>query len=264
LIDIHTHILPGFDDGAESPEVAVEMARAAASEGISRVVATPHIMQDDLTGLRTKIEDAVSSLNKRLRQESVDVEILPGAEVHVSAALVTNPDALKDISLGFRENYVLLELPLQEMPRFTEELIFRVQLKGFVPVLAHPERNASIIEQPSKLLGLVEKGALVQVNAGSVTGKYGEKVRITADLFMRNRLIHFLASDAHSLRSRPLKLREAVERAKGVLGDEGASALVEQNPAAALAGRTIEVTFPRHLKRSGRGPLSWFAGRTPH
>ncbi len=261
MIDIHTHILPGFDDGAESPDVAVEMARGAAAEGISRVVATPHIMQDDLTGLKAKIDDAVSSLNARLRQESVDVEILPGAEVHISAALLTNPDALKEISLGFRENYVLLELPLQEMPRFTEELIFRVQLKGLVPVLAHPERNASIIEQPARLLELVEKGALVQVNAGSVTGRYGEKVRVTADLFLRNRLIHFLASDAHSLKSRPLKLRAAVERARGLLGEEGASALVEGNPAAALTGRTIDVTLPRHLKRPGRGPLSWIGSR---
>jgi protein-tyrosine phosphatase len=260
LIDIHSHILPGFDDGAESHQISVEMARRAAEDGVGCMVATPHVIDEDLSGLPEKISSAVELLNADLKRESIGVEVLPGAEIHVSSTLVSQPEALRELSLGFCGKYVLLELPLQEMPRFTEELIFRLLLKGVIPILAHPERNSSIMERPGRLLELVEKGALVQANAGSITGKYGARVKDVVELFLRNGIVHFIASDAHSTRSRAPGLTVALQRARDLVGDD-ATALVERNPSAVINGTTLDFSAPRKLGRTRKKVFSWLSGR---
>jgi len=260
VIDIHAHILPGFDDGAKTLEVSVEMARGAEKEGVTEVVATPHVLEESETDVSERIGRAVVELNGVLGEEHINVKVLPGAEVHVSISLLSNPEILKDLSLNFGGKYVLLELPLQEVPRFTEELIFRVLLKRLTPVLAHPERNLAVIENPSRLLGLVEKGALVQMNVGSITGRYGEEVKDTAELFLHNRIAHFVASDAHSKERRPIRFGPAVERLKELVGNDAANLLLD-NAMAALSGEKVEVSIPRRLDRPSRTIFSWLARR---
>jgi protein-tyrosine phosphatase len=259
LIDIHTHILSGLDDGADTPQVSLEIAKKSREDGVTTVVATPHVMDEDFVALKQKVEGAVITLMDALRTESVDVEVLPGAEVHISSRLLEDPESLRDLALGFRGKYILLELPLQEMPRFTHELVFRLLVKGLVPVLAHPERNMSIMERPERLLELVERGSLVQVNAGSIMGMYGDTVRNTAELLLRNRIVHFIASDAHSIRRRPPGLSQALARAKDLIGDD-AKALVEDNPSALLDGRTFEFIAPKKLVPTRKTFFSWLSG----
>lgn len=259
MIDIHTHILPGFDDGADSHQASLEMVRKAGEDGVSSMVATPHVTEEEFLELRDKIAGAVERLNAELQKESTHVKILPGAEVPVSSTLVSEIEALRQLSIGFSGKYVLLELPLQEMPMFTEELIFRLLLKGIIPILAHPERNSSIVERPERLLELVEKGALVQVNAGSITGRYGDRVKSTAELLVRNRIAHFIASDAHSTRSRPPGLTSALERAHELIGDD-AKALVEENPSAVVDSKVLNFAAPRRLERKRKRFFSWLSG----
>ncbi|MFQ5906674.1 MAG: tyrosine-protein phosphatase [bacterium] len=260
MIDIHAHILPGFDDGAKSIEASLEMARGAEREGVADVVATPHVLEENQPDVREKICGAVADLNTVLNKERINVKVSPGAEVHISASLLSRAEILKDLSLNFGGRYVLLELPLQEVPKFTEELIFRVLLKRLTPILAHPERNLTIIENPGRLLGLVEKGALVQMNVGSITGRYGRRIKETAELFLHNGIVHFVASDAHSEENRPIRLRPAIERVKKLLGDAAAD-LVLDNATAALNGEKVEASVPRHLERPSKTMFSWLVRR---
>lgn len=248
MIDIHTHILPGMDDGARSPDISLEMAKGALKDGVSHVVASPHVMEENYRTAKEMIDARVKDLNRALSEQKISVEVLPGAEVHVSAALLSEPEILRELSINSGEKYVLLELPMQNVPRFTNELIFKVLLEGLVPILAHPERNLGMIEHPEQLLGLVERGALVQMNAGSITGKYGKSVRDFAETMLCNRIVHFVASDAHSARNRPVMLSAALVSMKELIGDDAAK-LVLDNPLAALAGKMLEVSVPRHLHR---------------
>jgi len=260
LIDIHTHILPGIDDGARNLEVSLEMAKGAEKDGISHVVASPHVMEEDYGTAQEMIRAEVKELNRALSEEKISVEVLPGAEVHVSAALLSKPEILRNLSINSGGKYVLLEFPLQEVPKFAGELIFKVLLKGLVPILAHPERNLGMIERPEELLGLVEKGALVQMNAGSITGKYGESIKDFAETIVCNKIVHFVASDAHSARNRPIMLSSALVRMKELIGDDAAK-LVLDNPLAALNGETLEVSVPRHLDKPGKKIFSWVSRR---
>jgi protein-tyrosine phosphatase len=261
MIDIHSHILSGFDDGADSIEVSLEMARRSREDGITRLVATPHVLEEGFSELKKKVGDGVATLRDALAKESIQIDILPGAELNISSALLPQPEEVRELTLGFLGKYVLLELPLQEMPRYTHELVFKLLLKGLIPILAHPERNLTVMERTEELLELVGKGSLVQVNAGSITGKYGERVRNAAELILRNRIVHFIASDAHSLGNRPPGLSDALERARQLIGDD-AGPLVEENPSAVLDGRTLEFRAPKRLERPRRRFLSWLSGRS--
>lgn len=259
MIDIHTHILPGIDDGAKSCEISLEMAKGAEEDGVSHVVASPHVMEEDYGTAQEIIHAEVKDLNRALSEEKISVEVVPGAEVHVSAGLLSKPEILRKFSINFGGKYVLLELPMQSVPKFADELIFKVLLEGLVPILAHPERNLDMIEHPERLLGLVEKGALVQMNAGSITGKYGKSVRDFAETILRSRIVHFVASDAHSARNRPVMLSSALATMKELIGDD-AGKLVLDNPSAALDGKTLGVTVPRHLDKP-RKKIFWFSRR---
>lgn len=260
MIDIHAHVLSGLDDGAESPEVSLEMARKSREDGVTHLFATPHVMDEEFSVLKERIEDGVARLKSSLMGESISIELLPGAEVHISSTLLDRPESLRHLTLGFNGKYVLLELPLQEMPRFTHELVFKLLLKGLSPILAHPERNMNIMERPEKLLELVERGALVQMNAGSIMGKYGESVKNTAELLLRNGIVHFIASDAHSAGSRPPGLSSALRRARELIGED-AKALVEENPSAVLNGETLEFEAPKRLERTRKRFFSWLSDR---
>jgi protein-tyrosine phosphatase len=127
-----------------------------------------------------------------------------------------------------------------------------------IPILAHPERNLDVVEHPERLLELVEKGALVQMNAGSITGKYGDRIKGAAEMLLMNGIVHFVASDAHSTRNRPIKLSPAVERMKELIGDE-AVRLVEDNPSEMLQGKTIEAVVPRRLEWPRKKGFPWFS-----
>jgi len=248
-----------MDDGAESCKISLEMAKGAEKDGVSHVVASPHVMEENYRTAKEIISVEVKDLNRALSEEKINVEVVPGAEVHISAVLLSEPEILRELSVNSGGRYVLLELPMQNVPKFMDELVFKVLLKGLVPILAHPERNLGMIEHPEELLGLVERGALVQMNAGSITGKYGKSVRDFAETMVRNRIVHFVASDAHSARNRPVMLSTALVRMRELIGDD-AGKLVLDNPSAVLDGKTLEVTVPRHLDKP-RKKTFWFSRR---
>ncbi|MCL4534075.1 MAG: hypothetical protein M1370_02820 [Bacteroidetes bacterium] len=242
MIDLHTHILPGLDDGAQSVAEALEMARVALADGIHTVVATPHFGLEKGFAWE-EVLAAVDTLQAALTEAGLGLRVLPGAELMISPEL---PQLLgRDGAYSLNgSRYVLIELPLQQYPIYTEQVLFELQLKGLMPILAHPERNTQIQSDLDTLGRMVQRGALVQLTTGSLLGHFGGRMRQTAETILTHRMGHIIASDAHSPQQRPPTLAEARLRAARIVGDDRATALVSTDPARVLADQLVPVAEP--------------------
>ncbi|MEW6594353.1 MAG: CpsB/CapC family capsule biosynthesis tyrosine phosphatase [Thermodesulfobacteriota bacterium] len=228
MIDIHCHILPAIDDGPADLATAVAMARLAAADGITTIVATPHL-NSRLYDQR-EIGDRLALLSEALRREGLALELLAGADV--SAMLP--PDALRSFTIN-RSRYLLVEFPHAYLPGNAREILYEFVLQGFWPIITHPERNGGIVANPGLLLDLLADGIFVQLTAGSLTGDFGPAPEACAQYLLRRGAVHFLATDAHSPGRRPPLLSAGLAVASEIIGREEALRLVHHNPAAVLA-----------------------------
>jgi len=178
----------------------------------------------------------VAILNRRLRADAIPVEVVCGGDV--SALLPV--DVVRDYTVNGTD-FILLEFPHSHLPHQAEEILFQWQLAGLRPIITHPERNPSILRDPGHLVRLIDAGALVQVTGGSLTGQFGIDVRNCACHLVASNMVHFLASDGHSSHYRRPELSAAVRVAAGMIGTQAARCLVEDNPAAVISGRAINV-----------------------
>jgi protein-tyrosine phosphatase len=201
VIDLHCHVLSGLDDGPVDIDGSVAVARLAAADGTHTMVATPHVREDYPFALEL-IAERASALNERLAQDGVDLRIEMGGEVALSRLSQLSESELERVCLGSSKS-VLVESPYQQATDMVEDTLFNLQLAGFRPVLAHPERSPSFMTNPDRVEALVERGVLCSVTAASMAGRFGRTVqRFTRVLFERG-LVHDVASDAHDIRKRP-------------------------------------------------------------
>ena len=240
MIDLHCHILPGIDDGPSDIDESIEMARIAAADGIKTIVAAPHIYHPGLpkavgkADLSEIIDEKIDFLNHCLAGEKIPVEILPGGEV----SSFLSPKDCKAFTIN-RTSYLIVEFPRSHLPANAGEIIFNMTIFGLRPIICHPERNPSVIQNPERLYTLVQSGALVQITAGSMTSVFGRDTQVCAQYLLRRHMVSFVASDGHSVNGRPPVLSEAFKTVKKSFGKETATALLVNNPAAVLEGRTL-------------------------
>ncbi|MEK3683090.1 tyrosine-protein phosphatase [Paenibacillus sp. FSL R10-2736] len=219
MIDIHSHILPFMDDGAADVDAALAMAQDANNDGITTVIATPHHANGVYMNPAPDIEAAVRLLNEKLQEAGNPLQVLPGQEIRIYGDLLDDLEKGQLLTLA-GSRYILLEMPSSRVPRNMEETCHELIIQGYVPVIAHPERNAEVAENPSKLERLTELGALGQLTAQSLAGTFGSKLqKLSIDLCRRG-TIHVIASDAHDSSNRPFGLSEAYEVVKKHLGNE--------------------------------------------
>ncbi len=234
MIDLHFHCLPGIDDGPTDWEAAVALCRAAAADGVTTIVATPHVLRD-----RWLNEDAASRDRLIMKLNSLldgAPAVLPGCEYYFSS------DALELWEQGSagpltglnRSKYLLIEFPAMRIPEQAEAVLYEMIVAGVKPVIAHPERNLVFAEQPEKLERFVEIGALSQVTAASITGAFGRAAFAAAEEFFRRGLIHLVASDSHSIDRRPPSMSAAREAVRRRWGSDAESILFEVTPAVIL------------------------------
>lgn len=248
LIDIHCHILPGIDDGAADFTESLLMAQKAQEEGIKKIIATPHHQNGKYNNFKEDIIQKASELNDYLKSEQVKLEILPGQETRIYGEMVEDFDKGEILTLANISSYVFIELPSGHVPRYTEQLLFDLQMKGLTPVIVHPERNSELIEQPDKLYKMVKNGAATQITAASFVGYFGKKIqKFTADLIEAN-LTHFLASDAHNTTNRTFKMEEALETVKQQYGTDLLFMLLD-NAEAIVEGQDIFREIPERVKK---------------
>jgi len=232
LIDIHCHILPGIDDGPADIVESVEMARTAYRDGITMIVATPHISEKLLPA--GEIAAGVDALNHRLRDQHIPVTVLRGADVNafIDPALLANY-----VVQG--TNYILVEFPHSHLPIRARSILFNMTVQGFRPIITHPERNPSIIGNPGLLLDLLDSNSLVQITADSLTGEFGAEAQQCAFYLLERGVVSLIATDAHSNSWRRPILSQGLRVAGDRIGGERASKLVTENPQAVISGSPL-------------------------
>lgn len=252
MIDLHAHILPGIDDGAKSWEDTLEMARLSLDDGVTCIVATPHMMPDgEYCNRATDVLPKVEEAKARLAEERIPLELVAGGELYLSPHVEAGVNSGELLTYGNQKRYVLVELPGFEVPPFCERVLFQLQVKGVRPILAHPERNVGLRQEFERLAEWVKRGLLLQVNARSLLGESGSRAQRFAEELLEWRMVHFLASDAHGVRRRPPGLAKAKEHAARIAGRDVADALVHSNPGRVLAGEHVEAWSVERPARRG-------------
>lgn len=250
LCDIHCHILPGIDDGADSLETSLAMCRLAVADGIRTIVATPHFndrfQPDDAT-----VDAALELLRAAAAREGLPLEILPGADVapHMRLKELT---ANGRLTIARQGKYMLLEPPRQSMPDWLDEVIFDVRVNGIGVILTHPERNLEVQRNPNTIVRLVQSGVMVQITADSIVGTFGPEAERCAISLLKMNAAHFIATDAHSADHRAPCIWDALQKASKYAGDY-AMTMACENPRAVVNGELITVPEPQPLR-------SWFGG----
>lgn len=233
MIDIHCHILPRIDDGPESIEDALALARACVADGIEHVVATPHILPGRYDNRRAGIERATEVFRELLALHEIPLGIRFSAEVRLCEDV---PELIADGQIPFLGEesgwrMMLLEFPDGLIPLGATNLVRMLAGLGIRPVIVHPERNKAVMEHPERMEAFVDLGCYLQVTAASVTGQFGPRVLAASDFLFREGWVTVVASDAHNLRGRPPRMREARAVLADRFGAERAAEWFEHAPA---------------------------------
>jgi protein-tyrosine phosphatase len=234
VVDLHSHILPGVDDGSRSLEESIEIATSAVRDGTQVMAATPHVRDDYPTAAAT-MERLVRELNEALRQRKIDLEVVGGAEIAIPSLHALGVDELRRLGLGGNPRYLLVEFPYLGWPLSLETDVWELRRRGITAVVAHPERNPQVQQDPALLGALVAAGALVQLTASSVDGRLGRRCHTAAHELIATGHAHLIASDAHwpGLRRAGLSSAAAALRDPELarwLTDEVPSAIVRDEP----------------------------------
>lgn len=245
MIDIHCHILPGVDDGAKTITESIAMAKKAESEGIKKIIATPNY-PIDFHNPAKEIIDHVATLNAELVREGVQVKILPGQELSLYKEIKKDLISGSLLPLNQTTKFIPLALPSTNIPTEITNIMFELQIEGYIPIILHPERITAFQDNPDKLYRFVKNGALTQITAGSLLGKFGKKVEKLAHQFIESNLTHFIASDAHNTKKRGFYLTDAYQNMKKRYGTEKVYQFME-NSEAVLNGSGIIKDMPERV-----------------
>lgn len=248
MIDIHSHILPGVDDGAQTIEESIQMAEAAVKDGITHIVATPHHNNGAYNNYKNNIKIQVAELNRKFKEKGIDLQVLPGQETRVFGEMIEGLSANEILPINDDTNYVFVEFPSSSVPRYASQLFFDMQVAGYQPVIVHPERNKAIIENPDLLYSFVKRGAFAQLTAASVCGKFGKKIKKYSEQLIEANLAHLIASDAHNTTSRGFCMSEAYSEVRKNYGLDMVYMLSE-NAEDVIAGRVLQAEPPHHVKK---------------
>jgi len=234
MFDIHCHLLPEIDDGSPSIEYSLDMARYAVEHGTTHMVVTPHIHPSRFDNEKSNIAKCYQQLKQAITDVGIKLELGMAAEVRLSAEVLTLFQQQKLPFLGDEKGVttLLLELPHNQVPPGSENLIDWLSQRSCRTMIAHPERNKEIMRNPQRLIPFLQRGCLIQVTAGSLAGKFGETVQKIAEQLLLQGDIDVIASDSHNLQHRTPDLSAGYHRAKELIGEEGARKLVMDNPMA--------------------------------
>jgi protein-tyrosine phosphatase len=238
MIDIHCHILPGLDDGAESLAVSIAMAEMAVADGVTHLVCTPHITPGVYHNTSDGIASQVAALQGELDLRGIPLRLAAGADIHISPTLVADLDAgIAPTLAGSRA--ILFEPPHHVLPPRMDQAVARLIAAGYVPVITHPERLSWIESRYDVVVALSDMGAPLQLTAGSITGGFGKRPQYWAERILDEGRADVIASDAHNTRARSPRLSHARDRVAARLGEAEAENLVLWRPAALLNGESL-------------------------
>jgi protein-tyrosine phosphatase len=235
MIDIHCHLLAGLDDGPDSIEMSLQMAEMAITDGITHVIATPHAHPQ-----HAFVPELINRRREELQSQVAGrLTIATGCDFHLS---FENLQEIQHIPTRFtlnQKNYLLVEFADYSIPPSLDQALHHLQLAGLRPIITHPERNPLIRAKPERLYRWLRQGCYAQVTGQSLLGKFGTAAQEVAEEWIGMNLVHFLASDAHNITTRPLRLKEVFDHMAKKRGEDVARALLVDNPRAVFEGRPL-------------------------
>lgn len=228
IIDTHSHILPGLDDGSCSLSEGLDFVRQAAGQGVTAIFATPHCQDGVFNCDKDAILSACRDLSVAVQKDNIDIQILPGAEIRVNHDLVEQYDAGRLLTLGNTETYLLLELPPMFIAKALFRMIRQLRNRGVTPIIAHAERNPMILSQMELADGFTAQGAGIQITAESLTGDFGRLSLKATRTFLENNQVFCLGSDMHP--GRKYRMKAAAKKLHKWVGKQKTAELLWKNP----------------------------------
>lgn len=245
MYDIHSHILPGVDDGPKTMNDALEMASVADEKGTKMMLCTPHRRDVTENSSVKQVQQLLTTFKAEIDQIGLGLDLVLGMENHIDVDLPDEVSAGRALPIN-GGHYMLVEMPFFGNSNYVEDVLFQLQIQGIKPVLAHPERIEAIQQDPEKLVRLIERGMVSQITGGSIVGYFGKDVKKLTHSLLRRGMVHIIASDTHfATGPRSPDLSECVSAAAEVVGEDRALAMVVDTPRAVLNDLSIELESVR-------------------
>ncbi len=239
MIDIHHHLLFGLDDGAPDLDTSLAMVDMAQRDGITHIVCTPHANGHYVFSPEENAARLAEIETQYRKCAGASITFGLGCDFHLSFDNIEDALQYPTRYTLNAKNYLLVEFPDFAIPQNMAQVFYEMLLRGITPILTHPERNQTLIREPERMKEWIRMGCRVQVTAGSVLGRFGKAAQRSAEQLLRNRWVHFLATDAHDVIHRPPLLRAAYEIVARTYGQECAECLCVTNPRAAFYGELL-------------------------
>lgn len=213
MIDIHSHILPGIDDGSKDIKMTLDMLKRAEEDGTTEIVATPHFCRGHGETPYEEVKKIVTNFNNLVKKEEINIKVNYGQEIYYSENMIED---YKSGLIGCINDsrYLLFELPMRAFDKETFDILYELRVMDIVPILAHPERYKPIIDKPSYINKFIREGILFQMNSGSLTGEFGKNVKKTANILLEHGIYNFIGSDAHNSSTRCTGITKGIELAQ--------------------------------------------------
>lgn len=213
MIDIHNHILIDVDDGPKTKEDAIALLKQANDEGVTEIIATPHHLSPTFDNAYENVQQKLNQLSELQETKDLGIKLYPGQEIRISDQVL--PQLRKGEAIGLNHSrYLLIEFPSRGVPHYANRLFFELQSEGYIPIIAHPERNKEISQNLDVLYNLINQGALAQLTSSSLQGIQGKKIQKISIQMIENNLGHFIASDAHHESQRPFIMKSLYNNKK--------------------------------------------------
>lgn len=218
MIDLHCHLLPGVDDGSKSMDISLKLANDAVRDGIDYALLTPHHMNGVYLNHKKAVIQQTQEFQVELDRHKISLKVFPGQEVRINGDLLTALDQDDILFADEGGRYLMLEFPSDDVPSYTNNIIYEIMQRGITPVIVHPERNIKIMKTPNILYDLLSKGCLSQVTAGSYVGIFGKKVKKFSEHLVKAGQVYVFASDAHDLPKRKYEMTNAFKKLRNHFG----------------------------------------------
>lgn len=245
MIDMHAHILPGVDDGPATLEESMGLLKQAVKEGITDIIATPHAYSPHYDVEKNIVIEKIELVKKEIKKLSIPISIHQGQEIRIQDNTIQMLKESKALSLA-GSKYVLIELPSSGIPAYTVQIIQGILSLDKVPIIAHPERNRAVAEKPSRLIRLINHGAIAQITAGSLAGHFGKSIQKLSLQLVDANLVHTYGSDVHNLQTRPFKFDAGLNYLEKMRRLDAVDIFLENN-ARILENKEVIILEPEEL-----------------
>lgn len=218
MVDLHCHLLPGIDDGSKNMEISLQLAREATENGVTHALLTPHHMNGRYINHKQDVIRKTKEFQEQINAHNIPLTVFPGQEVRINGQLLEALDMDDILFADTAGKYMMLEFPDDDVPHYTNQMIFDLQQRGIIPVIVHPERNTKIMAEPDLIYRLLEKGCLSQITASSYVGTFGKKVENFSRQLIEAGQGYVFASDTHDLPGREYEMRQAFDKLQHEFG----------------------------------------------